>query len=91
MSGRIRTYRVSFIRTSQSVFRKLSRNGLGIPVYLTGTGVSDFSGILRKSKNQNFEGNISIEYEYNWADNLADVIKSIDFIRGFSTVNKSLN
>ncbi len=46
-----------------------------------GTGVSDVPAILAELKRQNFAGNISIEYEYNWTKNLADVTQSITFIR----------
>jgi sugar phosphate isomerase/epimerase len=46
-----------------------------------GTGVSDVPGILRELRRQNFDGNISIEYEYNWKNNLPDVRESINFIR----------
>jgi sugar phosphate isomerase/epimerase len=48
-----------------------------------GTGVSDVPGILRELKRQQFDGNISIEYEYNWKNNLADVTNSIAFIRNW--------
>ena len=47
-----------------------------------GTGVSDIPAILKELKRQNFVGNISIEYEYNWKDNVVDVAQCIGFVRG---------
>jgi hypothetical protein len=34
-------------------------------------------------KKQNFEGNISIEYEYNWENNVPDDTKCIEFVRSY--------
>ena len=48
-----------------------------------GTGVSNVAGILRELKRQHFDGNISIEYEYNWEDNVVDAAQAIGFVRGF--------
>jgi sugar phosphate isomerase/epimerase len=48
-----------------------------------GTGVSDVPGILEELKAQNFAGNISVEYEYNWDTNVEDVTKCIEFIRNY--------
>ncbi len=47
-----------------------------------GTGVSDVPGILHELKHQHFRGNISIEYEYNWLDNVVDAAQAIGFVRG---------
>ena len=47
-----------------------------------GTGVSDIPGILAELKRQNFSGNISIEYEYNWKNSVTDVAQSVGFVRG---------
>ena len=47
-----------------------------------GTGVSNIPAILEELKRQHFNGNISIEYEYNWLNNVTDVAQSIGFIRG---------
>jgi sugar phosphate isomerase/epimerase len=49
-----------------------------------GTGVSDVKGILDELKAQNFAGNISVEYEFNWEDNVPDVTKCIAFISAYS-------
>jgi sugar phosphate isomerase/epimerase len=48
-----------------------------------GTGVCDVAGILHELKRQHFDGNISIEYEYKWTDNVADAAQAIGFVRGY--------
>ncbi len=47
-----------------------------------GTGVSDIPGIIAELKRQNFVGNVSIEYEFNWKNNVTDVAQSVGFVRG---------
>lgn len=49
-----------------------------------GAGVGNISGILDELKHQGFQGNISIEYEYNWEANVTDVAQCIGFIRGYA-------
>lgn len=48
-----------------------------------GTGTSDVRGILDELKRQHFDGNISVEYEYNWKDNVIDAAQCIGFVRGY--------
>jgi sugar phosphate isomerase/epimerase len=48
-----------------------------------GTGTSDIRGILDELKRQHFDGNISVEYEYNWKDNVIDAGQCIGFVRGY--------
>lgn len=47
-----------------------------------GTGVSDIRGILRELRRQKFEGNISIEYEYNWDNSVPEIAQCIGYVRG---------
>ena len=49
-----------------------------------GQGVSDIPAILTELKRQNFDGNISIEYEYNWDNSVTDVAQCIGFVRGYT-------
>lgn len=56
------------------------RGGHDVPY---GQGVSDVKAILDELKAQNFEGNISVEYEYNWENSVPDVKKCIDFVRDY--------
>jgi sugar phosphate isomerase/epimerase len=48
-----------------------------------GTGVGQIGDILAELKAQGFEGNISIEYEYNWDNSLPEVTKCVDFVKGW--------
>ncbi|MFO7846595.1 MAG: sugar phosphate isomerase/epimerase [Balneolaceae bacterium] len=50
---------------------------------LAGTGVIDLPAVLAELKRQNFGGNISIEYENNWDENITDVAQFIGFVRGW--------
>ena len=50
-----------------------------------GTGVGNISGILDELKRQGFDGNISIEYEYNWDNSVVDVAQCIGFVSGYTT------
>jgi sugar phosphate isomerase/epimerase len=52
-----------------------------------GTGISDIPGILDEMKAQGFEGNISIEYEYNLKTSLPEVAQCIGFVRGYTARN----
>ena len=45
-----------------------------------GAGVSDMPALLIELKAQGFAGNISIEYEYNWDNNVPEVTKCIEFV-----------
>ena len=46
-----------------------------------GTGVGRIGKVLDELKKQGFEGNISIEYEYNWDHSVPEVKQCIDFVR----------
>ena len=48
-----------------------------------GTGVGEVGAILDELKAQGFEGNISIEYEYNWDNSVPEVKQCIDFVRTY--------
>jgi len=50
---------------------------------VAGTGVIDLPAVLAELKRQNFGGNISIEYENNWNENITDVAQFIGFVRGW--------
>ena len=54
--------------------------GTGQHDQIVGTGVSQCKEILAELKAQNFKGNISIEYEFNWDNSVPDVAKCIEFI-----------
>ena len=53
-----------------------------------GTGYSDVPGILNELRRQNFQGHISIEYEYNLDHSLPEVAQCVGFIRGYAAAQK---
>jgi sugar phosphate isomerase/epimerase len=48
-----------------------------------GTGVCDIAACLDELKAQHFTGNMSIEFEYNWMDNVVDAAQAVGFVRGY--------
>lgn len=48
-----------------------------------GQGVADIKACLDELKAQGFQGNISIEYEYKWENNVPEVTQCIDFVRNY--------
>ncbi len=48
-----------------------------------GLGVSHVGAVLDELKSQGFNGNISVEYEYNWENNVPDAAQCIGFVRGY--------
>ncbi len=46
-----------------------------------GTGVGRMGLVLAELKKQGFEGNISVEYEYNWDHSVPEIKQCIDFVR----------
>ncbi|MCX8107600.1 MAG: sugar phosphate isomerase/epimerase [Verrucomicrobiae bacterium] len=48
-----------------------------------GKGVSEIKAVLDELRAQGFEGNISLEYEYNWENNVPEVAECIDFVRNY--------
>jgi sugar phosphate isomerase/epimerase len=53
-----------------------------------GAGVSDVPAILDELRKQQFDGNISIEYEYHWENSTPEVGQCIGFVRGYGMAKK---
>ncbi len=49
-----------------------------------GLGVTNVKGILRELRRQKFDGNISIEYERDWENSVADIAQCVGYVRGFA-------
>jgi len=49
-----------------------------------GTGVGRIGKVLEELKKQGFEGNISVEYEYNWDHSVPEIKQCVDFVREYS-------
>ncbi|WP_113960947.1 sugar phosphate isomerase/epimerase family protein [Roseimicrobium gellanilyticum] len=58
------------------------------PDIVYGTGVSDIAGCLAELKAQGFDGNISVEYENKWEDNVPDIKTCIEFVKNWGEKNK---
>jgi sugar phosphate isomerase/epimerase len=63
---------------------KPGRQGHCVPF---GEGVGKVKQILDELRADHFQGNISVEYEYNWEDSVPDVKKCIDFVRDYRASN----
>jgi sugar phosphate isomerase/epimerase len=46
-----------------------------------GTGVGEIGRCLDELKKQGFEGNISIEYEYNWTTSVPEITQCVEFVK----------
>jgi sugar phosphate isomerase/epimerase len=53
-----------------------------------GAGAVGVGAVLDELKRQNFQGNISIEHEDNWANNVPEVAAGIGFVRGYGEAKK---
>jgi sugar phosphate isomerase/epimerase len=53
-----------------------------------GTGVCDLPALLQELKNQGFRGVFTIEYEYNWDDNVPEIAESM---KNFREITAGLN
>ena len=53
-----------------------------------GTGSTDIGAVLAELRRQRFDGNIAIEYEWNWDDSVPDVAQCIGFVRGWAAANR---
>jgi sugar phosphate isomerase/epimerase len=49
-----------------------------------GLGVTNVKGVLRELRRQKFDGNISIEYERDWAHTVEDIAQCVGYVRGFA-------
>jgi len=70
-------------RIISSHLKDLNKMGEGAHDVPYGNGVSDVKAILDELKSQGFQGNISIEYEYNWDNSVPDVKQCVDFVRSY--------
>jgi len=48
-----------------------------------GTGISDVPAMLTELRAQNFQGNVSVEYEAKWMDNVGDVKTCINYVKSW--------
>jgi sugar phosphate isomerase/epimerase len=75
----LKILRGRIISTHLKDLNEKSPNAHDVPF---GTGVSNIPAILDELKRQHFNGNASIEYEYDWMNNVPAVAQSVGFVRG---------
>lgn len=49
-----------------------------------GTGITRMGAVLAELRRQNFDGNLAIEYEFNWHHSVPDIAQCIGFVRGWA-------
>ena len=65
--------------------------GKGTEDVVYGTGISNVPGMLEELRAQGFKGNISVEYEAKWMDNVGDVKKNIEFVKNWGEAHPVAN
>jgi sugar phosphate isomerase/epimerase len=75
-------------RIISSHLKDLNRKGPGAHDVPFGTGVANIAGVLDELKRQGFDGNLSIEYEHNWDNNVPEVAQCVGFVRGYTAGRK---
>lgn len=71
-------------RVISSHMKDLNKMGPGAHDVPFGTGVANITAILNELRRQRFDGNISIEYEYNWDNSLPEIAQCIGYVRGYA-------
>jgi sugar phosphate isomerase/epimerase len=51
-----------------------------------GTGIIDIAAVLDEARKHGFAGNVSIEYERNWKNNLAEIAQCVGYLRGYANL-----
>lgn len=51
-----------------------------------GTGAMDISGMLDDARRHGFSGNVTIEYEHNWACNVVEIAQCAGYLRAYSAM-----
>lgn len=70
-------------RIVSSHLKDLNKFGEGAHDVHYGTGEGKVKEVLDELRKQGFNGNIAIEYEYNWENNVDDVAACIDFVKKY--------
>lgn len=67
-------------------FKDLNKKAPNAHDVIWGQGVANVEGVLQELKKQGFQGVFSVEYEYNWDNNVPEVTESVAYFR--ATVKK---
>jgi sugar phosphate isomerase/epimerase len=75
-------------RIISSHLKDLNQMGPGAHDVPYGTGVANVPALLQELKDQGFDGNLSIEYEYHWENSTPEVAQCIGFVRGYGAAKQ---
>jgi len=75
-------------RVHSSHLKDRAEFGKGSPDIVFGTGQGQVAEVLAELKAQKFAGNISMEYESHWENNVPDITKNVEFIKAWGEKNK---
>lgn len=78
----LKTLEGRLISLHQKDLNEFTPRGHDVPF---GTGVTGIGSVLEELKRQRFDGNISIEYEFNLDHSVPDVAQCVGFIRGYTS------
>ena len=69
-------------------FHMKDREKIGDPTHDRpfGTGIIDNIAILDEVRKHGFAGNVTIEYEHNWDNNVADIAQCVGYLRAYSAM-----
>ena len=72
-------------------FHMKDRQAIGKATHddIFGTGVIDIFGILDTVLKAGFKGNVSMEYEHNWTNNVPDIAQNIGYLRAYANTHKA--
>ena len=76
----MRTLRGRILEVHLKDLNVFAANGHDVPY---GTGVSDIAAVLAELRRQRFDGNISVEYEYDWTTSVPQIAQCVGFVRGW--------
>lgn len=68
-------------------FKDMNQKGGEAHNVIWGTGVCDVKALIQEMKRQNFKGEVTIEYEYHWENNLPEIRESL---KNFTLYTKDL-
>ena len=74
-------------RVQSSHLKERAEFGKGGPDIVFGTGMGQVAEVLAELKAQKFVGNISMEYENHWDNNVPDIKQCVDFIKDWGEKN----
>jgi sugar phosphate isomerase/epimerase len=63
--------------------KDLDKMGEGAHDVPFGTGAADMKSVLEELRRQNFDGVMSMEYEYNWTTSVPEIAQCVAFVKAY--------